>query len=79
MRKPEPKRLKLLEVLYGLPIGVNRIEDISNLQSKLAAHGEELRLLVDHPAQVDALEKFEGSRASPRRWSVFLKLDCGHK
>jgi hypothetical protein len=33
-----------------------------------------VRVLVDHPRQVEALEDFE-RRITKRQWSVFVKLD----
>ena len=45
----------------------------------MSAHGGVVRLMVDHPDQVQALGKFnlEESRQIP--WSVFVKVDCGGK
>ena len=68
-----------LQILYGLPIAINRMEDISVLRKELRKYGAELRLHIDHPDQIEALETFEKPQSDSQRWSAFLKLDCGDK
>ena len=60
------------------PIGINKLDDIRSLRDDLAKHGAELRLHIDHVEQVAALEGLEESRPSQKRWSVFMKVDCGN-
>ncbi|KAI0052860.1 hypothetical protein FA95DRAFT_1532211 [Auriscalpium vulgare] len=67
------------DILYGLPVAANKVADLSELWDKVATHGAVVRLLVDHPKQIEALEAFEGHRLNPRRWSVFVKIDGGQK
>ncbi|PCH33682.1 hypothetical protein WOLCODRAFT_22168 [Wolfiporia cocos MD-104 SS10] len=67
------------DILYGLPVALNKVQDLSSLWEEIAAFDAHLRILIDHPDQVKFLEAFERSRANPRRWSVFIKVDCGHK
>ncbi|KAH8120163.1 hypothetical protein DFH11DRAFT_1558674 [Phellopilus nigrolimitatus] len=67
------------DILYGLPVAVNKIADLSDLWDAIAAHGAVIRLHVDHPDQIAALEAFESQRTDVRRWSVFVKVDCGDK
>jgi D-serine deaminase-like pyridoxal phosphate-dependent protein len=43
----------------------------------VAKDGAILRLLVDHPRQIDALNDFESTRPVKRKWSVFVKIDGG--
>lgn len=62
-----------------MPIAVNKIADITALADELQAYGAVLRLHVDHPDQIAALEAFESQKTEPRRWSVFVKVDCGDK
>lgn len=62
-----------------MPIAVNKIADIAVLSDELAKHNAVLRLHVDHPEQIAALEVFESHRQEPRKWSVFVKVDCGDK
>ena len=45
----------------------------------MAKDGAIVRLLVDHPRQVEALEDFEKRRTTKRQWSVFVKLDGNQK
>ncbi|KAF9270101.1 hypothetical protein L218DRAFT_1071590 [Marasmius fiardii PR-910] len=67
------------DLLYGLPVAQNKIGDLSNLWDEVAASGGTIRLLIDHPNQVHFLEQFENARPTPRRWSVFVKVDGGQK
>ncbi|ESK97938.1 alanine racemase [Moniliophthora roreri MCA 2997] len=67
------------DLLYGLPIGLNKIEDLSNLWDEVAPSGGIVRVLIDHPDQVKFLEQFEKGRLHPRQWSVFVKVDGGQK
>ncbi|TFY58845.1 hypothetical protein EVJ58_g6160 [Rhodofomes roseus] len=67
------------DILYGLPVALNKVEDLSSLWDAIAPFGAIVRLLIDHPEQIKFLETFEQSRAQPRRWSVFVKVDCGSK
>ncbi|KAI5890480.1 uncharacterized protein SCHCODRAFT_02631982 [Schizophyllum commune H4-8] len=67
------------DLLYGLPIGVNKVQDVSDLWDEVAPSGGVIRLLVDHPDQVKFLEEFESKREKPRKWSAFVKIDGGQK
>jgi len=67
------------KILYGLPVAVNKIADLSALWKELEKYGGTVRLLVDHPDQVKALEDFEREQESPRRWSAFVKINGGQK
>ncbi|EPQ60665.1 hypothetical protein GLOTRDRAFT_53051 [Gloeophyllum trabeum ATCC 11539] len=67
------------DILYGLPVGVNKIQDLASLWDELEKYGGIVRLLIDHPEQVQALEQFEQQREKPRSWSVFVKVDGGQK
>lgn len=71
--------LALLQILYGLPIAINKIADLSELWDKISEDGGTLRILVDHPDQVKFIEKFELARSSPKRWSTFVKIDGGQR
>jgi len=63
------------DILYGLPPAVNKIADLSDLWDDVAKDGAILRLLVDHPRQIEALNGFESTRPVRRQWSVFMKID----
>ncbi|KAG5720200.1 D-serine dehydratase [Termitomyces sp. T112] len=67
------------DILYGLPIAINKVADLSDLWDKISNNGGTLRILVDHPDQVKFLEKFEHARCSSRRWSAFVKIDGGQR
>ncbi|KAH9898339.1 hypothetical protein C8Q73DRAFT_834352 [Cubamyces lactineus] len=65
------------DVLYGLPMAPNKIADLSALTDELSAVGASMRILIDHPDQVKVIEAWESTKANHRRWSVFVKVDCG--
>ncbi|KAH6917414.1 hypothetical protein BKA70DRAFT_1252119 [Coprinopsis sp. MPI-PUGE-AT-0042] len=65
------------DILYGLPVGANKIADLAALWDKMEPHGGLVRLLVDHPTQVKFLQDFENTREKKRRWSVFVKVNGG--
>ena len=71
------------DVLLGVPICISKLSSIHTLRTNLArgTNGEGIvHLLVDHPAQVDFLERFVAEHsADDERWSVFLKVDTGYK
>jgi len=67
------------DILYGLPIPINKISDLSDLWDEVAKSGAIVRLVVDHPRQLEALEEFEKVRVNKRQWSVFVKVDGGQK
>lgn len=65
--------------MYGLPVGPNKIDELSEIREAINGNGAVVRILVDHPDQISALEEFERKRAKPRPWSAFVKVDCGEK
>ncbi|KAI0778245.1 putative serine dehydratase domain-containing protein [Trametes elegans] len=65
------------DVLYGLPMAPNKIADLSALTDEFSAVGASMRILIDHPDQVRVIEAWESTKANHRRWSVFIKVDCG--
>ncbi|GLB36122.1 putative serine dehydratase domain [Lyophyllum shimeji] len=67
------------DILYGFPVPLNKIADLSDLWDEVSKYDGTIRLLVDHPEQVKFLEQFESSREKPRRWSVFVKVDGGQR
>jgi len=67
------------DVLYGLPVAINKLADLSDLWDEAAKDGAIVRLLVDHPRQIEALEDFDKRRTTKRHWSVFVKLDGNQK
>ncbi|KAH9003990.1 putative serine dehydratase domain-containing protein [Lactarius hatsudake] len=67
------------DILYGLPVAVNKVADLSDLWDEAAKYGAIVRLLVDHPKQIEALNGFENTRSIKRQWSVFMKIDGEQK
>ncbi|KAJ3883378.1 putative serine dehydratase domain-containing protein [Lentinula edodes] len=67
------------DLLYGLPIAPNKVNDLSYLWDEVAQDGGIVRLLIDHPDQIKFLEECESKRQTPRKWSVFVKIDGGQK
>ncbi|KAF8971342.1 hypothetical protein BDZ97DRAFT_1786008 [Flammula alnicola] len=65
------------DILYGLPVALNKVADLSALWNELEKYGGTVRLLVDHPDQVRFLEEYESQQEKPRRWSVFVKINGG--
>ncbi|KAI0692796.1 hypothetical protein BC835DRAFT_1356104 [Cytidiella melzeri] len=65
------------DILYGLPLPPNKIDDLSKLRDELAPYGAVVRIMVDHPDQVQYLEQYESQRKTPELWSVFVKVDSG--
>ncbi|KAG8684557.1 hypothetical protein FRC09_015309 [Ceratobasidium sp. 395] len=60
-----------------------KIADLHALRTELAIHGAVLRLMVDHPYQIRALEAFDRQHPSKdpslAKWSAFIKIDVGTK
>ncbi|KAJ7660064.1 putative serine dehydratase domain-containing protein [Mycena rosella] len=67
------------DILYGLPVAINKVADLSDLWDEVAKDGAVVRLMVDNPDQIRFIEEFEKTRASPRKWSVFVKIDGGQR
>ncbi|KAI0076068.1 hypothetical protein K474DRAFT_1645622 [Panus rudis PR-1116 ss-1] len=67
------------DILYGLPVAVNKIADLSALWDTIEPTGAIVRVLIDHEEQIKFLEEFETTKASFRRWSAFIKVDAGSK
>ena len=57
----------------------NKIADLSALTDELAAVGASMHILVDNPDQVKVIEAWESTKANHRKWSVFMKVDCGNQ
>ncbi|CAE6427349.1 unnamed protein product [Rhizoctonia solani] len=71
------------DILYGLPVSPAKIADLHTLRTTLSTYGAVLRLMVDHPYQVRALEAFDREHPTTNsalsQWSIFIKLDVGTK
>ncbi|KAI6162160.1 hypothetical protein EDD17DRAFT_1580264 [Pisolithus thermaeus] len=67
------------DLLYGLPVGPNKLHDLSILHEEMVKYGGTVRIMVDNLEQVRLLEEYEGQRREPKRWSAFIKMDGGQK
>ncbi|CAE6505748.1 unnamed protein product [Rhizoctonia solani] len=71
------------DILYGLPVSPAKIADLHTLRMTLSTYGAVLRLMIDHPYQVRALEAFDREHPTTNsvlsQWSIFIKLDVGTK
>ncbi|PFH54446.1 hypothetical protein AMATHDRAFT_72249 [Amanita thiersii Skay4041] len=65
------------DILYGLPVALNKIADMASISDALSASGGIFRVLIDHPDQVRALEEYEMNQGGSRRWSAFVKINGG--
>lgn len=68
-----------VQILYGLPVGINKLADLQQLRQKLGPQGVQIRLMIDHPDQVALIEEFNKANGIDQRWSVFVKTDSGNK
>ncbi|KIJ68487.1 hypothetical protein HYDPIDRAFT_106686 [Hydnomerulius pinastri MD-312] len=67
------------DLLYGLPVGLNKLDDLSALHEEMTKYGGTVRIFVDNLEQVKHLEEYEKKQAKPKRWSAFIKMDGGQK
>ncbi|KAH7102469.1 hypothetical protein BKA62DRAFT_699647 [Auriculariales sp. MPI-PUGE-AT-0066] len=65
------------DILYGVPVPMNKIADLAELAHTMASHQGVVRLIVDNPIQIQGLEEF-GARTGSHNWSVFIKVDAGN-
>jgi D-serine deaminase-like pyridoxal phosphate-dependent protein len=59
-----------------MPIGADRVHDVASLQSQIGSKGT-IRVMVDHPAQVKALDEYNARSGRSQAWGVFVKVDGG--
>ncbi|KAK7694708.1 hypothetical protein QCA50_001896 [Cerrena zonata] len=67
------------DILYGLPVAVNKVADLTALAEVLARSGASVRILIDNPEQIKFLEEFANKSGSTRKWSTFMKVRAGDK
>ncbi|CCG82398.1 D-serine dehydratase [Taphrina deformans PYCC 5710] len=61
------------DILYGLPVAPSKIPELAELATMMPY----LRLMMDSEAQLDALIAHSRARPDTKKWSVFVKVDCG--
>ncbi|TYJ52111.1 hypothetical protein B9479_007291 [Cryptococcus floricola] len=68
------------DILYSMPIGADKLEDITSAQDAMAGKGV-IRIMVDHAQQIQFLQAYNKRLASEGKergkWSVFVKVDGG--
>ena len=65
-----------LQILYSLPVGEDKLEDLNDAQEKVGGKAQ-IKLMIDHPAQVEAIQRFSQRFGRKQPWSVFIKVDGG--
>lgn len=58
-------------------MAVNKVQDLSDLTKEMGKYGGVIRVMIDHPKQVEFLEEFEKTHGG--KWSAFIKVDGGQK
>lgn len=66
-------------MLYGLPVGLNKLTELADMADVLEAHQGHMRLLVDHLEQIRVLEEYNELNGRKSPWSVFVKIETGGK
>jgi hypothetical protein len=66
------------QILYGVPVAMNKIADLAVLAGLIEPHGGVVRLIVDNPGQISGLEAYGAGLSLSRKWSVFIKVDAGN-
>jgi len=69
----------IFQLLYGLPVGLNKLDDLSALHTEMTKYGGTIRIFVDHLDQVRFLEEYERTQEHPKKWSAFIKMNGGQK
>ncbi|EPX71700.1 alanine racemase [Schizosaccharomyces octosporus yFS286] len=64
---------KINDLLYGLPVANSRLSELYEL-TKIIPH---LRLMIDHPKQLQLLREFSSKIPNIKAWSIFVKIDMG--
>jgi hypothetical protein len=59
-----------------MPIGEDKIHELASLQTSVGDNAV-IRLMVDHPAQIEALQRYNGTKERKMKWAVFVKVDGG--
>lgn len=67
----------ILQLLYGLPVGLNKLDDLSILHAEMSKYGGTVRILLDNLDQVKFLEEYERAQKHPKKWSAFIKINSG--
>lgn len=63
---------KITDVLYGLPVVKSRIGELVELSKYV-----NIRLMIDHPCQLDLIMKYSKENGLTKPWSFFVKVNMG--
>jgi hypothetical protein len=61
-----------------MPVSADKLEDLNDCQEKCGSKAV-IRLMVDHAAQIKAIDEFSSKGSRKGKWSVFCKVDGGGK
>ncbi|KAG1761461.1 hypothetical protein EDD22DRAFT_737529, partial [Suillus occidentalis] len=67
------------DILYGFPVGLNKLDDLSALHAEMATYGGTVHILLDHLDLEKFLEEYERAQELLKKWSVFIKMNGGLK
>lgn len=69
------------DICYGVPLGIHKIPELLSLRAMMQTHApdSDLKVLIDHPDQVKALQAaLESDLGKFPPMNVFIKIDCGY-
>ncbi|KAG1760825.1 hypothetical protein EDD22DRAFT_758979, partial [Suillus occidentalis] len=69
----------IFQILYGFPVGLNKLDDLSALHAEMARCGGTVHILLDHLDLEKFLEEYERAQELPKKWSMFIKMNGGLK
>lgn len=61
------------DILYGLPVVTSRIPELAQLMTLVPY----FRTMLDSEDQLRALLSYSREHKIPKKWSIFIKVDCG--
>lgn len=62
------------DILYAVPISPDKLPSAAALMRQI----ENFHVMIDNPAQFDAIESFvEPSADTTLKWSIYVMVDCG--
>lgn len=61
------------DVLFSLPVIKSRLNELADFAQKVV----HLRLMLDHPEQLELLRKYSIQHSNTKKWSIFIKINMG--
>lgn len=59
-----------------MPIGQDKIHDLATIQTRVGNKAI-VRVMVDHPKQIELLQAYNERSGRKEEWGVFIKVDGG--